>query len=68
MTDADHDVSIRARVVHADFKRMPVRMTGGVGVLDMNGMAGGQSEFEEEDKRKETEEINFLFVQEEIEM
>lgn len=67
MTDSDHDVSTTARSIHSAFKRMPVRMTGGAGVLDMNGMAAVQSEFEEDDKRKEAEESGFALVQEEIE-
>ncbi|GMH39898.1 hypothetical protein BSKO_07802 [Bryopsis sp. KO-2023] len=67
MTDSDRDVSSTAREIHNAFKRMPVRMTGGAGVLDMNGMAAGQSEFEEEDRRKEEEEVDLTLAQEEIE-
>eukprot|EP00803_Ostreobium_quekettii_P000911 evm.model.scf_231.9 EVM.evm.TU.scf_231.9 scf_231:97841-105363(+) len=66
MTDCDKDVSSAARVIHASFKRMPVRMAGGAGVLDMNGSAVSQSEFEEEDRRKEEEEQEITFDQEEL--
>eukprot|EP01026_Neomeris_dumetosa_P033929 TRINITY_DN27206_c1_g1_i1.p2 TRINITY_DN27206_c1_g1~~TRINITY_DN27206_c1_g1_i1.p2 ORF type:complete len:140 (+),score=26.33 TRINITY_DN27206_c1_g1_i1:1-420(+) len=66
-TDDDQDVQLAARAIHGSFKRMPVRMTGGVGVLDMNGTAGGQSDFEAEDRQKEEEEIYFTLNYEEIE-
>ena len=40
---------------------MPVRMTGGVGVLDMNGLAGGMTNYEVEERKKEEEEADFIF-------
>lgn len=43
MTDNDRDVAHAARGLHATFKRTPLRMTGGAGLLDMSGSgAGGQ--------------------------
>lgn len=42
MTDNDRDVSHAARSVHDTFKRTPLRMTGGAGLLDMNGTAAGE--------------------------
>jgi serine/threonine-protein phosphatase 4 regulatory subunit 4 len=41
MTDNDRDVAHAARCLHATFKRMPLRMTGGAGLLDMNGSSSG---------------------------
>lgn len=41
MTDNDRDVAQAARGLHATFKRTPLRMTGGAGLLDMNGSASG---------------------------
>lgn len=67
MTDNDRDVSLAARAVHESFKRTPVRMAGGAGVIDMNGLAGGQGNFESEDKRKEEEELEFTFLPEDLE-
>eukprot|EP01025_Chloroclados_australasicus_P053173 TRINITY_DN6234_c0_g1_i4.p1 TRINITY_DN6234_c0_g1~~TRINITY_DN6234_c0_g1_i4.p1 ORF type:complete len:806 (+),score=97.74 TRINITY_DN6234_c0_g1_i4:299-2716(+) len=66
-TDDDREVQLAARAIHEAFKRMPVRMTGGAGVLDMNGMPGGQSDFEAEDRQKEEEESQFTMNLEEIE-
>lgn len=41
MTDNDRDVAHAARCLHATFKRTPLRMTGGAGLLDMNGSSSG---------------------------
>ena len=41
MTDNDRDVAHEARSLHATFKRTPLRMTGGAGLLDMNGSSSG---------------------------
>lgn len=39
---------------------LQVRMTGGAGLLDMNGLPGGHSS-ESEDNKKEDEEADFSF-------
>lgn len=44
MTDNDRDVSQAARSLHATFKRTPLRMTGGAGLLDINGSSSGAGE------------------------
>jgi hypothetical protein len=41
MTDNDRDVAQAARGLHATFKRTPLRMTGGAGLLDLIGSASG---------------------------
>jgi len=41
MTDNDRDVAHAARNLHAIFKRTPLRMTGGAGLLDINGSSSG---------------------------
>jgi hypothetical protein len=41
MTDNDRDVSAAARALHAAFKRTPLRMTGGAGLLDPSGSLSG---------------------------
>jgi hypothetical protein len=41
MTDNDRDVAHSARSLHATFKRTPLRMTGGAGLLDINGTSSG---------------------------
>lgn len=41
MTDNDRDVAHAARSLHATFKRTPLRMTGGAGLLDINGTSSG---------------------------
>ncbi len=45
---------------------LQVRMTGGAGLLDMNGMPGGQGNFESEDRKKEEEEAECNFCQDDI--
>jgi hypothetical protein len=42
MTDNDLDVSHAARTVHDTFKRTPLRVTGGAGLLEMNGSSSGE--------------------------
>ena len=41
-------------------------MTGGAGLLDMNGMPGGQGNFECEDRKKEEEEAECNFSQDDL--
>jgi hypothetical protein len=41
MTDNDRDVSRAARTVHDTFKRTALRVTGGAGLLEMNGSSSG---------------------------
>jgi serine/threonine-protein phosphatase 4 regulatory subunit 4 len=41
MTDNDRDVLHAARTVHDTFKRTPLRVTGGAGLLEMNGSSSG---------------------------
>lgn len=41
-------------------------MTGGAGLLDMNGMPGGQGNFESEDRKKEEEEAECNFSQDDL--
>lgn len=43
-----------------------VRMTGGAGLMDMNGLPGGKSS-ELEDKQKEAEEADFSFNPDDLE-
>lgn len=43
-----------------------VRMTGGAGMLDMNGLPGGHSS-ESQDKKKEEEEADITFSADDIE-
>ena len=43
-----------------------VRMTGGAGMLDMNGLPGGHSS-ESQDKKKEEEEAEITFSADDIE-
>ena len=45
---------------------MQVRMTGGAGSLTMDGMPGAQSNFESDDRKKEEEEVDCTFTQEEL--
>ena len=45
---------------------LQVRMTGGAGLLDMNGMPGGQGHFESEDRKKEEEEAECNFSQDDL--
>lgn len=66
MTDNDRDVSHGARAVHDTFKRTPVRMAGGAGVLDMNGNAGGHGDFELADRAKEEEEADLTLDSDDI--
>ncbi|KAL3156729.1 hypothetical protein ABBQ38_001004 [Trebouxia sp. C0009 RCD-2024] len=65
-TDNDRDVAAEARAVNDLFKRTPVRMTGGAGLLDMNGLPGGHSS-ESEDTKKEEEEADVTFSVDDIE-
>ncbi|DBA65676.1 TPA: hypothetical protein ACH3X2_002731 [Trebouxia sp. C0005] len=65
-TDNDRDVAGQARAVNDLFKRTPVRMTGGAGLLDMNGLPGGHSS-SSEDSKKEEEEADFTFSADDIE-
>lgn len=44
-----------------------VHMTGGAGLMDMNGLSGSIADIDVEDLRKEEEEAGFLFIAEEIE-
>jgi hypothetical protein len=39
-------------------------MTGGVGVMDMNGLSGSNPNFDAEDQRKQDDEVGFLIVEE----
>lgn len=41
MTDNDRDVSHAARCVHESFKRTPLHVTGGAGLLNLSGAAEG---------------------------
>lgn len=82
MMDRDTDVCERARSIHLAFKQTPVRMEAGagtlllldkksqldIGMLDMNGTAGGISRFDEEDQGKEIEEIDMVISTEEADM
>lgn len=68
MMDRDSDVSEGARSVHARFKQLALRMAGGAGMLDMNGMAGGLSIFEAEDSKKRNEETDITLSTEEAEL
>lgn len=45
---------------------LQVRMTGGAGLLDMNGLPGGHSS-SSEDSKKEEEEADFTFSADDIE-
>lgn len=42
-------------------------MTGGAGLMDMNGLSGSIADVDVEDLRKEEEEAGLLFITEEIE-
>jgi hypothetical protein len=66
MTDNDRDVSQAARAVHDAFKRTPVRMTGGAGLLDMNGTAGGGADMEAEERQRQEEEADFTMLPDEL--
>lgn len=45
MTDNDRDVSHAARTVHDTFKRTALRVTGGAGLLEMNGSSSGEGQY-----------------------
>lgn len=66
MSDNDRDVSTTARTVNDQYKRMPVRMVGGMG---LGGDASGstQAAYEAEDRKKEEEEnqMEWAFTPEE---
>jgi hypothetical protein len=66
MTDSDRDVAHAARAVHDRFKKTPLRVTGGAGVLDMNGLAGAQGDVEAVDRAKEEAEADFTFAPDEM--
>ncbi|GFR43586.1 hypothetical protein Agub_g4683 [Astrephomene gubernaculifera] len=80
MTDNDRDVSQNARAMNEQFKKTPMRMGGaGGGMLDMNGNMGAASpsalgfglgaspgSMEAEDRRKEEEELEFTFSQDDV--
>ena len=51
---------------HLGFLLLQVRMTGGAGLLDMNGLPGGQAS-ESEDNIKELQEAEFTFSADDIE-
>ncbi|KAL6757965.1 armadillo-type protein [Haematococcus lacustris] len=59
MTDNDRDVSVTARHINDTYKRIPVRMGGGLSVGDMSGSL--VASYEAEDRRKEEEEADFCF-------
>ncbi|GLC55027.1 hypothetical protein PLESTB_000932600 [Pleodorina starrii] len=81
MTDNDRDVSQNARATNEAFKKTPMRMGGaGGGMLDMNGGSMGSltspglsfglgspaGSSEAEDRRKEEEEADFTFSQDDL--
>lgn len=39
-------------------------MTGGVGLMDMNGLSGSNPDFDAEDQRKQEEEYGLLIAEE----
>ncbi|KAJ9523823.1 hypothetical protein QJQ45_020014 [Haematococcus lacustris] len=59
MTDNDRDVSVTARHINDTYKRIPVRMGGGLSVGDLSGSL--VASYEAEDRRKEEEEADFCF-------
>ncbi|WIA29762.1 hypothetical protein OEZ86_012236 [Tetradesmus obliquus] len=67
MTDNDRDVSHAARTVHDTFKRTALRVTGGAGLLEMNGSSSGAADFEAADHAKEEAEVDLTLSQEEME-
>jgi len=66
MSDNDRDVSAQARCVNDQYKRMPVRMVGGMG-LGGDASGGAQAAYEAEDRKKEEEEreLDWSFTPEE---
>lgn len=66
ITDTDRDVAQAARAVHERFKKTPLRVTGGAGVLDINGTAGTMAEAEAADRVKEAAEADMTFVIEDM--